>query len=312
MLVAHSAALAAGRLQEAFMIEKPEKLKSRDAEVVPEAFEDDHFDDDATASEASAPKHDLPQLKLRRADHDDDEIPSDDSEMGEISDSNDAIDENDHWPWDHDLAEVAVDDDDQASDDQASDEESEIDSFDDDEIADSDTSISQQDEDHVAMSAVAADLEDHAAIEDLILSMPIVQTPIEESLAAFARGLESDGDDTPELNETSLQATGPTPAVIIEAASSTNLANESGSRGRSTTVEGGLAGSVPAHPSVTPKRIGSGELVPARLTWRPGDPFGDTGDSGLRRFRWDLMLTSAGVTAACGLACIWLLRTLLA
>lgn len=288
------------------MIEKPEKLKACDAEVVPEAFEEDQFDDDATAPEASGPKHDLPQLKLRRADLDDDDIPSDDSDMGETSDSDDAIDENDHWPWDHDLAEVAVNDDDQPSDEQ-----SEIDSFD-DEIADSDTSISQQDEDHVAMSAVAADLEDHAAIEDLILSMPIVQTPIEESLAAFARGLESDGDDTPELNQTSLQATGPTPAVIIEAASSTNLANESGSRGRSTTVEGGLAGSVPAQPSVTPKRIGSGELVPARLTWRPGDPFGDTGDSGLRRFRWDLMLTSAGVTAACGLACIWLLRTLLA
>lgn len=289
------------------MIEKPEKLKARDAEVVPEAFEDDHLDDNAIASEAVSPQHDLPQLKLRRADHDDDDIPSDDSEMDEISDSDDAIDENDRWPWDHDLAEVAVDDDDQPSD-----EESEIDSFDDDEIAGSDPVMSQQYEDHVAMSAVAADLEDHAAIEDLILSMPIVQTPIEESLAAFARGLESDGDDTPEFNETSLQATGPTPAVIIEAASSTNLANESGSRGRSTTVEGGLAGSVPAQPSVTPKRIGSGELVPARLTWRPGDPFGDTGESGVRRFRWDLMLTSAGVTAACGLACIWLLRTLLA
>jgi len=306
-LVAHSAALAAGRLQEAFMIERPEKLKARDAEVVPEAFEDDHFDDDATASEASAPKHDLPQLKLRRADHDDEDIPSDDSEMDEISDSDDAIDENDRWPWDHDLAEVAVDDDDQSSD-----EESEIDSFDDDEIAGSNPLMSQQDEDHVAMSAVAADLEDHAAIEDLILSMPIVQTPIEESLAAFARGLESDGDDTPELIETSLQATGPTPAVIIEAASSTNVANESGSRGRSTTVESGLAGSTAVQPTVTPKRIGSGELVPVRLTWRPGDPFGDTGESGVRRFRWDLMLTSAGVTAACGLACIWLLRTLLA
>jgi hypothetical protein len=307
MLVAHSAALAAGRLQEAFMIEKPEKLRTRDAEVVTDSSEDDHFADDTTALEASAPNHDLPQLKLRRADHDDD-IPSDDSEMGEISDSDDAIDENDHWPWDHDLAEVAVSDDDQSSD-----EESEIDSFDDDdEIADSDSSISEQDEDHIAMSAVAADLEDHAAIEDLILSMPIVQTPIEESLAAFARGLEPDIDSTTELNETSVQAAGPTPAVIIEAAQFKDAADESCSRGRSTTVEGGLAGSGFAQPTMTPKRIGSGELVPARLTWRPGDPFGDTGESGMRRFRWDLMLTSAGVTAACGLACIWLLRTLLA
>lgn len=61
----------------------------------------------------------------------------------------------------------------------------------------------------------------------------------------------------------------------------------------------------------TPRRIGSGQLVPARLTWRPGDPFG--GDAAARaRFRWELMLTSACVTAACGLGGIWLLRTLLA
>ncbi|HKQ48977.1 MAG TPA: hypothetical protein VJZ71_12975 [Phycisphaerae bacterium] len=61
----------------------------------------------------------------------------------------------------------------------------------------------------------------------------------------------------------------------------------------------------------TPKRIGSGQLVPARLTWRPGDPFGSDA-RGKSRFRWELMLTSACVTAACGLGCIWLLRTLLA
>jgi hypothetical protein len=61
----------------------------------------------------------------------------------------------------------------------------------------------------------------------------------------------------------------------------------------------------------TPKRIGSGQLVPARLTWRPGDPFGGDG-KGPTRFRWEVMLTSACVTAACGLGCIWLLRTLLA
>lgn len=61
----------------------------------------------------------------------------------------------------------------------------------------------------------------------------------------------------------------------------------------------------------TPKRIGSGQLVPARLTWRPGDPFGSDA-KGKSRFRWELMLTSACVTAACGLGGIWLLRTLLA
>lgn len=289
------------------MMEKPEKLRTRDADTVPEAFEDDHFDDDAIASEASTLKNDLPQLKLRHADHDEDDIQIDDSETGEISDSDDAIDENDHWPWDHDLAEVVVDTDDLVPDD-----ESPSEPLDDDEIEDSAPSITQQDEDHVAMSAVAADLEDHVAIEDLILSMPIVQMPIEESLAAFARGLENDGDNNSELSETCPQAAGPTPAVIIEAAVSHDAADESGSRGRSASVDGGLAGSGSAQLTVTPKRIGSGELVPARLTWRPGDPFGDTGDSGLRRFRWDLMLTSAGVTAACGLACIWLLRTLLA
>ena len=61
----------------------------------------------------------------------------------------------------------------------------------------------------------------------------------------------------------------------------------------------------------TPKRIGSGQLVPARLTWRPGDPFGGA-ETSKSRFRWELMLTSACVTAACGLCGIWLLRTLLA
>lgn len=80
-------------------------------------------------------------------------------------------------------------------------------------------------------------------------------------------------------------------------------------------AEGGCSTSIDTHtghlPAHTPKRIGSGQLVPARLTWRPGDPFG--GDaSGRSRFRWEVMLTSACVTAACGLGCIWLLRTLLA
>jgi hypothetical protein len=64
-------------------------------------------------------------------------------------------------------------------------------------------------------------------------------------------------------------------------------------------------------PGVAPKRIGSGRLVPARLTWKPGDPFAGTKRSPAEQFRWEVMLTSACVTAACGLGCIWLLRTIL-
>jgi hypothetical protein len=61
-----------------------------------------------------------------------------------------------------------------------------------------------------------------------------------------------------------------------------------------------------------PRSIGSGKLVPARLTWKPGDPFaGARADFG-QRFRWELMLTAACVTSVAGLGCIWLLRTLLA
>jgi hypothetical protein len=67
-----------------------------------------------------------------------------------------------------------------------------------------------------------------------------------------------------------------------------------------------------ARPAVAPKRIGSGCLVPARLTWKPRDPFAAGGRSGMERFRWELMLTSACITAVCGLGCVWLLRTLLA
>jgi hypothetical protein len=61
-----------------------------------------------------------------------------------------------------------------------------------------------------------------------------------------------------------------------------------------------------------PKRIGDGKLVQARLTWKPGDPFGGPTKSKKKSFKWELMLTTACVTAACGMACIWLLRTVLA
>jgi len=67
-----------------------------------------------------------------------------------------------------------------------------------------------------------------------------------------------------------------------------------------------------AKPAAAPKRIGSGCLVPARLTWKPRDPFAGRSPSRMQRFRWELMLTSACITAVCGLGCVWLLRTLLA
>mgnify|MGYP000527779978 CR=1 FL=1 len=60
-----------------------------------------------------------------------------------------------------------------------------------------------------------------------------------------------------------------------------------------------------------PRRVGSGQLQNPRLNWRPGAPFGDGPARTHGRFRWELMLTTACGTAACGLVGIWLLRTLL-
>ncbi|MBX3396007.1 MAG: hypothetical protein KF841_11635 [Phycisphaerae bacterium] len=62
-----------------------------------------------------------------------------------------------------------------------------------------------------------------------------------------------------------------------------------------------------------PKRIGSGSLVPAKLTWMPKDPFGNgVREKSAPRFRWELMLTSACITTVCTLAIIWLLRAVAA
>lgn len=63
---------------------------------------------------------------------------------------------------------------------------------------------------------------------------------------------------------------------------------------------------------LAPRKIGRGRLVPVRLSWKPGDPFATPPKRKRRQFRWDVMLTSACITAACGLVCVWLLRTLLA
>ncbi len=59
--------------------------------------------------------------------------------------------------------------------------------------------------------------------------------------------------------------------------------------------------------TTTPKRIGSGRLVPSRLTWKPKDPFADVKPK-TRHFRWEIMLTTACGTAVCGMGAIWLLR----
>ena len=64
--------------------------------------------------------------------------------------------------------------------------------------------------------------------------------------------------------------------------------------------------------AAAPKQIGRGKLVPARLTWKPGDPFGQDCERRPDRFRWELMLTSACITAASGLICVWLLHSLFA
>jgi hypothetical protein len=61
-----------------------------------------------------------------------------------------------------------------------------------------------------------------------------------------------------------------------------------------------------------PKRIGKGTLVRTRLTWKPGDPFGNSEEKPGSAFRWELMLASACVTAAGGLFCVWLLHSILA
>jgi hypothetical protein len=108
-----------------------------------------------------------------------------------------------------------------------------------------------------------------------------------------------------------------------EHGATSQAASESAFPGTMPTISGSRRTNLPiplsplprptAHnPTPAPKRIGSGRLVPARLTWKPRDPFAAEGTTKTERFRWEVMLTSACITAVCGLACVWLLRTLLA
>lgn len=63
---------------------------------------------------------------------------------------------------------------------------------------------------------------------------------------------------------------------------------------------------------VAPRRIGDGALIPAKLSWKPGDPFAGEDQPVGQRFRWELMLTAACITAVCGMGCVWLLRSVFA
>lgn len=155
---------------------------------------------------------------------------------------------------------------------------------------------------------------DESATEDVVLC----QAPqnLEEPLAAFAAELEQptctnevdadaeamvsdeEGMDIPPFaDDEDVEALEP-------ALESNDAVSASEDESMATTAYSG------EQRHAAPSRIGTGQRVSTRLNWRPGDPFGDSSGSYGARFRWDVMLTSAGVTAACGLGCIWLLRTI--
>lgn len=64
--------------------------------------------------------------------------------------------------------------------------------------------------------------------------------------------------------------------------------------------------------NTAPGRIGEGKLIPSRLTWKPRELFGGAAARRADPFKWEVMLTTACVTAACGMVGIWLLRSVLA
>lgn len=64
--------------------------------------------------------------------------------------------------------------------------------------------------------------------------------------------------------------------------------------------------------NTAPGRIGEGKLIPSRLTWKPRELFGGAAARRAEPFKWEVMLTTACVTAACGMVGIWLLRSVLA
>lgn len=103
------------------------------------------------------------------------------------------------------------------------------------------------------------------------------------------------------------------PAALDESAAITDVSVASNEEPAPAILEAEsrpVAASLPGAHRMPPA-IGSGKLVPARLTWKPGDPFAASA-AVRRRFRWDLMLTTACITALCGLTAMWLLRAVLA
>lgn len=272
----------------------------------------EEFVDDAVDVQDEVETPALPKLTLRHCDDDvDDSVDAadDDSVQDQTEDDNDC------WPWDSDVKGVDInadiDEEVVEADVTQQDDESLLETESDDDENDTESTDSSEDasdSDH-EMAAIAADLSDHSAIEDVVLSMPIVQTPIEETLASFALRMDEEAANSGDAHGDRLEAEGPARAIVVEARGSEDSLESSAASDESQS--GGPA-TGQLRIAMTPKRIGSGQLIPARLTWRPGDPFGDMGGIGKRRFRWDVMLTSAGITAACGLACIWLLRTILA
>lgn len=304
------------------MNEKPKLDQPFDAGVSPRRHDGSLFDRNGSATEDleafladSAAELSLPRLTLRHPEdfEDDTDVAAEaDAELAPPSAApSSADDAEDTWPWNTDLF---------ASKPSISD-------LEDDAPLDPEASATEtaQTARRAEAAPPAHTEDDHSAIEDVLLSMPLVQTPIQETLDAFARAdeaaaesalepvaieLSPPADAEPAAYEIS-ENTQPVTAVVIAASEKNSTPTaESSEVAAGSAAEAATAGSV--RPPHTPKRIGSGQLVPARLTWKPGDPFGDSDGRGRRRFRWDVMLTSAGITAACGMFCIWVLRTLLA
>jgi hypothetical protein len=132
-----------------------------------------------------------------------------------------------------------------------------------------------------------------------IVETPAVEDPIAEAPAAELPIMEAPIMAAPVVEAPIMEARSPVEKVIEPALIPPMIAP---TNGRTTVQKQGLA----------PKKIGSGRLVSARLTWKPRDPFACPSQPKTQRFRWEVMLTSACITAVCGLGCVWILRTLLA
>ncbi|HWL94389.1 MAG TPA: hypothetical protein VNT79_12730 [Phycisphaerae bacterium] len=147
---------------------------------------------------------------------------------------------------------------------------------------------------------------DHSGISDILLCQPpVAYSAMLELRLPSPLGRRSNRNGTARPQRT------PAPAAQSEGSSVT--AGWTGRAMPELPPRGEIARLGIKRPPGAPKRIGSGALVPAKLTWMPKDPFGRgvTEKKGAR-FRWELMLTAASVTAACGLGVVWLLKSVTA